>query len=224
MRQFSLLFGFFLVLGQLTLAQNSNVEKVLHLDGSTARPGYVKEGVFKLKGDQLYYLNILTNEIKIFDFQSGKTIKTIPLEKEGPNAVGPMPYTFHLISEDSILVYSDFTDHRMFLVNSRGTVLDKFNMSETGISGTDLPGLISDGNNAIVVRDNVIYAAKIIRDYPLLEKLSPVIQYSMESKKSMTFAGPMQYPGEMLNRVPMIDQVLAPNLVYNQKEDVEVII
>lgn len=96
------------------------------LDSATSNNSLYLQPFFdrKLNKEVLLYLNRKKPSILIFDVETQKTLKEVPLQKEGPNGVG-RPTGACPTSSDSIYVVSGNT-YEISLVNSMGIRLKKF--------------------------------------------------------------------------------------------------
>lgn len=198
----------------------------LSLDNVTSTPGLASEGVYKYHDNELFYLNSITREIKVFDYKTGETLRSIPLRKEGPNAIGSEPYTFHLISKDSILIYSNFFNYQISLINGEGKVLNKYGTAVKDNSGNGIEmtnGLLTGGPSSMVVQNKKIYALKmLLMNQPLLD-YSPLVEIDLKSKEVKAFSEPKQYSPEIYDRILKIIQLMEGDIVYNDKEGLLVI-
>lgn len=170
---FSLSLFSFSIKGQITLE--------LNLDKETARPGIVDKGVFQAIDKNLYYLNRISNNIKVFDLESGNSIATIPLQEAGPNAVGPQVETFHVINKDSIVVFSEFFKNKVFLINSLGHLITSYNTWPDDEKSKYDGGMLSARIGGIKVWRSHIYLAHLIYDLSTRQEYSPFTQIDMNT-------------------------------------------
>tara|TARA_R110001592_G_scaffold347440_1_gene640961 strand:- start:14478 stop:15251 length:774 start_codon:yes stop_codon:yes gene_type:complete len=211
-----------LFLGHNGLAQNRKLTLVL--DNVTAAPDAVREGVYKYLDNELFYLNYISHEIKVFDYKTGETLRSIPLRKDGPNTVGPEPYTFQLITKDSILVYSNFFNFQVSLINGKGEVLSKYGTTVRGKDGEEaINSILTRGPSNMVVLNDKIDALKAHLNIPLLLDYSPLVEIDLKSKEINPLEEPKQYSPEMYERMINIMQIMEGDIVYNNKEDVLVL-
>lgn len=211
-----------LILIDQGVAQNRKL--VLLLDNVTTTPDAASEGVYKYLDNELFYLNSITREIKVFDYKTGETLRSIPLGENGPNFVGPEPYTFQLISKDSILVYSNFFNYQISLINGEGKVLNKYGTIAKDKNGEELiNGVLAKGPSSMVVQNNKIYAIKtLLMAQPLLD-YSPLIEIDLKSKKVNAFEEPKQYNLEMYDHMVRIMQLMQGDIIYNNNDEVLVL-
>ncbi|KYG72336.1 MULTISPECIES: DUF4221 family protein [Roseivirga] len=190
----------------------------LLLDNVTTTPDAASEGVYKYLDNELFYLNSISREIKVFDYKTGETLRSIPLGKNGPDFVGPEPYTFQLISKDSILVYSNFFNYQISLINGEGRVLSKYETIAKNKTGEEMVnGILADGPSNMVVQNHKIYALKtILMKEPLLD-YSPLVEIDLRSKEVKVLDEPKQYNSGMYERIINIMQIIQGDIVYNDK-------
>ncbi|MGK0488298.1 MAG: hypothetical protein ACJAXB_001480 [Candidatus Endobugula sp.] len=169
----SLILLSFSIRGQVTLE--------LNLDKETARPGIVGKGVFQVIDKRIYYLNRISNNIKVFDLKSGNTLTTITLLKAGPNAVGPEVETFYVLNKDSIFVFSQFFNSKLSLINSNGLVIKQYNTWPKDIKSEYDGGMLSARIGGIKVLRSYIYLAHMIYDLPTRQVYSPFTQIDMNT-------------------------------------------
>lgn len=103
--------------------------KVFSLDDSTTQ---VLEYIHTFEENDSLLLasfNKPLNNICIFDVKSGKEIRKIQFRKEGPNALGSNMFGFLYQNKDSIFIYQTWVC-RVDLFNSRGEIVDKYNLSD----------------------------------------------------------------------------------------------
>jgi hypothetical protein len=101
-------------------------EVTISLDSVTAIRG-IKSLQF-LPGcstDQVSFLNTLTNTFYIYEYSSGKLVRTISFQQEGPNGVGNATSAF-LLSHDSILVQN--FNRNLAIVNFSGDKIYEFDL------------------------------------------------------------------------------------------------
>ncbi|MGV8096458.1 MAG: DUF4221 family protein [Mangrovibacterium sp.] len=151
-------------------SRNKNAEtKVcpLKLTHQLKATGYKKE--FKLPNDILCYASYLQlyqedsgrqflyfagreNKILVFDYQNSKLIRKINLEEMGPNSVGKA-FGFHVITPDSILIISRFTQTLNF-VDSLGRKIFKYDYRDDQLQTTDTK---SDFRTPVFVQDDLFF-------------------------------------------------------------------
>ncbi len=196
-------------------AQEQSRLLTLQLDDVTVRPGFMETGIFKTFEGDLYYLNKISREIKVFSFQDGSSVKSIPLELSGPDAVGPDPNTFEILGKDSIVVHSDFFDRRLSLISEAGKVKDKYNLNDPD---WQLPGMVSTSYAGLEYQNGKIFAARLAYDYEMLGKVSPVLSINLVDKKVKEQKAPLMYPNKLLSKVPKYPRFLSPSLFANHPE------
>lgn len=94
------------------------------LDDSTKN---ISDGLQYFKDDKEYLMNVKwdANSIQIYDFASGRRVKELKFDQEGPNGVGPVFGVFPL-SIDSIFLFNPPFTSNFFLTNSEGKIVDRF--------------------------------------------------------------------------------------------------
>lgn len=186
----------------------------LKLDNVTASPGAIKEGVFRLLGSHLYYLNVISREIKVFNVKTGGTIKSIPLDKDGPDFIGPEPYSFQILSEDSILVFSNFSKKQMILVNDFGKVLKRYETSMVDVNGVEtLNGLLARGPSNIAIQNGKAFVLEVLLQDNVLKSHSPLAEIDIASGELRNLDQPKQYNSAMHERLNMIMQIMEGDIV-----------
>ena len=103
--------------------------KIFALDDSTTQ---VLDYIHTFEeGDSLLLAsyNKPMNNICIFDVKSGKEIRKLQFQKEGPNALGKNVFGFLYHNKDSIYVYHTWT-WQLDLFNGKGEVLSKYHLLE----------------------------------------------------------------------------------------------
>jgi Domain of unknown function (DUF4221) len=106
-------------------------KKVLLLDTTTSDKGYLH--FFREEsGSHLLMVNSEKNTIHLYDWNIGKLVKSIPLEREGPNGVGNIQGAVATTS-DSIYVLSP-DQFRVSLINTEGKVLRKYSILPSGVA------------------------------------------------------------------------------------------
>lgn len=136
----------------------------LNLDEETARPSIVGDGIFQESGGNLYYLNRISSNIKVFDLKTGNTLSTIPLFKAGPNTVGPQVETFYVLNKDSIFVFSEFFKNRISLISSNGQVINQFGTWPKEIESKYPGSMLSAKPGGIQINMPFVYLAHMIYD------------------------------------------------------------
>ncbi|MFN4147022.1 MAG: DUF4221 family protein [Runella sp.] len=102
---------------------------------------------FYSEGDKsyIYCLNKLKNVLEIYHWDTGKLLKRITLEKEGPNGVSTIT-AFHIVNQDSVFVLATYS-HRISLIDSNGSLIRSYSLLPNGQTKEKLGnGLISYGN------------------------------------------------------------------------------
>src|SRR5690606_31465463 len=67
-----------------------------------------------------------SNEIKIYDLNTGKVMDSIPFKSEGPESVGRI-YDFHIHNEDSIFL-NDRYGYKIHLVDKNAKKINSFSL------------------------------------------------------------------------------------------------
>lgn len=184
----------------------------LSLDGNTAGPDFSQEGGFLYQDGLVYYLNALSREIKIFDFKTGETVSSIGLERTGPNSVGPEPSAFFLHTKDSIFIYSDFFGDRVSLVNSKGTVLNRFDLSKPeGNEGDILGGVVPSGVGSFTLMGSNLFVSRSTYSLKTLRRVMPLLKLNLVDKELAYNREPLLY-NDFLDRVPQYESFLNPDV------------
>ncbi len=77
----------------------------------------------------LFYLNGQGNDIYIFSLDSEKVVKTIKLNSQGPNGVGPMVRGFEVLDMNTLCITSAFM-RKLYFVNSDAKLLSTIDYSK----------------------------------------------------------------------------------------------
>jgi hypothetical protein len=179
----------------------------LILDNETARPGFFGS-CFQYCYDTGYlaYFNVVTRSIKYFDLSTGFTVGETKFIKEGPNAVYGDPVYFHYHNSDSIFVFSEFQNSRIFLINSQGIKINTFDFnSDNNYNNVPFPRL-SKVSGAIVVSAPYVYLAFNISEQPERNSVAPIIRFNMQSLEFQYLQEPKGYTDLDLKKLPKIGQ------------------
>jgi hypothetical protein len=160
--------------------------------GYTSSLQYIEDGRPALS---LY--NKVAHSIDLYDFDKREMYERIPLEKEGPNGVGPSPVGVWFLSPDSIVVTNKFD---LFLVNRQAKVINKFRlkMSELG----DFPDIILDTTHPLIIKGNKlivsIYPQKDAFKYSHLKNWKNFVELDLENGQTRAFG---DLPEQMQDRI-----------------------
>ena len=153
----------------------------LNLDEETARPEIIKNGIFQVDENSIYYLNRISNNIKVFDLKTGNTISTIPLAKAGPNTVGPQVETFHVLNKDSIFVFSEFFKSQISLINSDGKLIKQYATWPKDLDSKYSGQQLSEKTGGIQVSKPFVYMSHMIYDLSTRQEYSSITVTDMGS-------------------------------------------
>ncbi|MFY0594173.1 DUF4221 family protein [Roseivirga sp.] len=182
------------------------------MDSNTAGPDFSQEGGFVYKDGRVYYLNVLSREIKVFDFKSGEIVSSIGLERAGPNSVGPEPSAFFLHTKDSIFIYSDFFGDRVSLINSKGAVLSRFDLSKPDANeGGVLGGVVPSGVGSFTLMGSSLFVSRSTYSLKILRRVMPMLKLNLVDKELEYKSAPLLYSG-FLDRVPQYESFLNPDV------------
>lgn len=102
------------------------------------------------EGDSLIgsILNRSDATIHYYNLKNGRRIRTLKLDKEGPNGVGLnfSQLNHHDLSEDSILIINDW-DKKFYLTNNLGEVIGKYNLLESAVYKNEGPIILTITND-----------------------------------------------------------------------------
>ena len=118
--------------------------------------------------EYIYLLNLLDNSIQNYDWETGKQINKIKLQKEGPDGVG-VATNIHIISSDSIYVLAG-ANFKLSLINKNGKVIHQYSLvpSQTNKSGHVQVVPIGNHANPIGIIGDEIF----IGGYPMIDRNS----------------------------------------------------
>lgn len=191
--------------GQTVQFTNEVFGKVidLKLDNETAMPWYFGS-VFQYCDDTdlLAYWNGITKSIKYFDLESGETVKETKLSPYGPEAIPGEPYYFYYHNKDSIFIFSEFQNSKLFLVNDRGGKVDTFDFeAKDGYRFAPFPRL-TRVSGAIVVHKEHFFLSFNISEQKERNSVAPVLKYNMVTKEHGFLKEPGAYRDLDLSRIP----------------------
>jgi hypothetical protein len=105
-----------------TLKKNNEGGKKFVLDRESVQQNRCIQLVEDVFSDSIYFtfLNTYNYSIYFYDFKTGKFLRKIKLDKEGPNGVNPYAHDgYYIASYDSIYYYSH-RNHSLYLLNHKG--------------------------------------------------------------------------------------------------------
>lgn len=100
-------------------------EHFLPLDSVTTSNNEFYQVLETDSGTYFTFLNPLVLAIYTYDLDKRELVKTIPLEKDGPNGLGEKVMSYQIISKDSIILHS-YYKRSLILINEHGQVLKKY--------------------------------------------------------------------------------------------------
>lgn len=207
-------FVFFLGLYDIALSQNelnSNERFLrtidLQLDAETARPGHFGSSFQYCKDvGSLAYLNSISRSIKYYDLESGLLVGETKLDSQGPDAVPGEPVYFHYHNKDSIFVFSEFRNSRLYLINSKGTKINTFDFSSDDDYRTVPFPRLAKVSGGIVVSGRHFYLAFNVSGQEHRNNVSPVLRYDMKSNEYIYLTEPKGYAQLDINKLPKVGQ------------------
>lgn len=216
-----LLTGIFLLSTSLSAQQLefSSRNFCLSFDHETAISDF-NNGLFQVVGEEVYYLNKITQAIKVFSLIDGQVSKTIKLEKIGPSAVGPQVEVFHVISRDSILVFSEFFKNEVSLIDRNSQIINTFSSwPENSMLGDYQGEMLSKKTGAIQVMGSYIYLAHCIYNKRILKGGSMITSVDM-SNGEVRILDELPSYGEMVDvdRLIIVPAFLSPDLRIRNDE------
>lgn len=194
----------FLGLSTSVLGQNIVLTKGLdlQLDEETAYP-FAGGSTFQYCRDfnAVAYFNKLTNSIKYFYYETGKTISQTKFEKFGPNAPGTDIIYVHYHNKDSIFVLSDFDNFRIHLMNSEGEKQNTYELAgDQQFSHIQIPK-VSRIFGAVVIVGKELFLAVQISSIAERNKVSPIIRLNLENGSFTYLKSPRPYENLDIERV-----------------------
>lgn len=133
----------FLVCSCITESKNWNFLEPIKIDhtiefnlDSLTPPDIIYPQTIQEDGNEfISSINIINNTIKIFDFKTNSTAKTIFFNSDGPDKVTSL-LSFHYINKDSILYLDQIGN--LFLLDSNSSILNKWNAKDANEKGLPL--------------------------------------------------------------------------------------
>ena len=185
----------------------------LNLDEETARPNIGGDGVFQESEGKLYYLNRISNNIKVFDLVSGNTLSTIPLFKAGPNKVGPQVETFFVLNKDSIFVFSEFFKNQVSLINSEGQVINQYATWPKEIESKYLGQQLSKKGGGIQVSMPYVYLSHFIYYLDTRQSFSSITKVDIRNGE-VSFVDRVPKTGEFIDnsKIAILSSLLSPTI------------
>lgn len=179
----------------------------LKLDSETARPSHFGS-TFQYCKDvgSLAYLNSISRSIKYYDLESGLLVGETKFNREGPDAVPGDPFYFYYHNKDSIFVFSEFQNSRLFLIDSKGTKINTFDFSSDDDYRTVPFPRLARVSGGIVVIGSHFYLAFNVSGQEHRNKVSPVLRYNMKSNEFNYLTEPKGYAQLDINKLPKVGQ------------------
>jgi hypothetical protein len=84
----------------------------------------------------MYSNTAVRKNILIFDISTGEVVDSIRLHKEGPHAINNNVKAYYIHNRDSIYLYN-YWQHIFMLVNRKGEIISRINLSEKFLSDDD---------------------------------------------------------------------------------------
>jgi hypothetical protein len=78
-------------------------------------------------------LNNLVNRIQVYDINTGANVKNFEFQLSGPDGIGEKPRAFYIQNLDSIFIFDSWLG-KVSLINSNGTLVDKYNLAPNGLN------------------------------------------------------------------------------------------
>ena len=137
---------------------------------------------------KLAVLNGASNSIKIFDLVSRKTIKTIPFELQGPNAISSPMGVF--CYNNQYFIY-EFYPNTLTSINDKGEVQFKYKTKPESFA---LSGQLPTGLSPVTITDEYIYISNqgsILQDGTIHHNDPTIVRVNKRDSSINTF---MPYP------------------------------
>lgn len=151
----------------------------------------------------LYWWNSDRETISLIDLHQKKVIKSIRLEREGPNGLGK-PYGFFVHSPDSI--YIPTMAYKFQLINSEGNLINSYDYFEETPRGQYVLGMTRYSNMIFEHKDQLIYQLSTLRmlkpnelDDSSLQEYAPLLSFDMNTGHFYSF--PFRIPSSILNPI-----------------------
>lgn len=189
---------------------------VLRLDEETVHP-WMPGSYFQYLSSEksLAYLNKIGSNIKLFDLTTGKTIKTVPLARFGPDNVGNEPSAFYWLNKDSIFVFSDLNNGRLSLINEKGTKLRNYELQ----SKDDQHFVeLSEVAGGIAYSNGVLYLGLRVADFTKMPSNSSIISLNVSSGVFSYIEHPMPIDEKFLSRIPIDQRYTSSYIDFNNEE------
>lgn len=189
---------------------------VLHLDAETVHP-WITGSYFQYLSSEkmLAYLNKIGSNIKLFDLTTGKTIKTVPLARFGPDNVGNEPSAFYWLNKDSIFVFSDLNNGRLSLINENGTKLRNYELQ----SKDDQHFVeLSEVAGGITYSKGKLYLGLRVASFAKMPSNSSIISLDVQSGDFSHIKHPIPIPKNLLSRIPADQRYSSTYIDLNNQE------
>lgn len=195
---------------------NKSQKLLLHLDEETVHP-WVTGSYFQYLSSErsLAYLNKIGNNIKLFDLTTGKTIKTVPFARFGPDNVGNEPSAFYWLNRDSIFVFSDLNNGRLSLINENGTKLRNYELQ----SKDDQHFVeLSEVAGGMTYSKGKLYLGLRVASFAKMPFNSSIISLDVQSGEFSYIEHPMPINENLLPKIPIDQRYSSTYIDLNNQE------
>ena len=193
----------------------------LHLDETTVHP-WVVGSCFQYVPElqSIAYLNRIDSSIKLFNKESGEIKMSVPLHREGPDAVGSEPTVFYWLNSDSIFVFSNFNNGRLSLINNRG---EKIRTYELSYSDDDLAHTVEisevSGGLSYSKKSNSLFIGMRVYSLEKMLNRAPYLKLNIKSGEVKRFVDPMPYKKESLSKIPLDQRFTSVAVAINDSTE-----
>lgn len=196
-------------------------DMTLHLDETTVHP-WVVGSCFQYVPElqSIAYLNRIDSSIKLFNKESGEIKMSVPLHREGPDAVGSEPTVFYWLNSDSIFVFSNFNNGRLSLINNRG---EKIRTYELSYSDDDLAHTVEisevSGGLSYSKKSNSLFIGMRVYSLEKMLNRAPYLKLNIKSGEVKRFVDPMPYKKESLSKIPLDQRFTSVAVAINDSTE-----
>ena len=128
----------------------------------------------------LLFVPSSSNRVLMYDLDSKSKTMDFVMDSQGPNSIGGEIGGIYYHNRDSIFVTEKFT-FRIFLVNSKGKIIQKFNSIEIS---ENMPVPYGTTQNPLTFKDKKLWIAGKIADRPT-EFKNVLIEYDLKANKTL---------------------------------------
>ena len=134
------------------------------------------------------FFNPINRSVYIYEVGNESYRFKIPIEREGPNAI-PRISQIHVHGVDSIFILSAFNNHTAFLIDTTGSVLDKYELSNRQQGEYFTSGSLQFGKQDFYFYEDKIFLTVMPRgeNYKAKEKYPSLLIFDINTEKKEYF-------------------------------------